>query len=119
MKETCGKCPGYCCRCFPLPYSPEDIQSWVNRDEKTDHYKASQLLIYLGRFKTNPINPDSISLQPESCRDYSYFYTCRNLGLDGKCKDYENRMKMCSSYNVEYATDLLVCPFYPKYKKED
>lgn len=110
MSDICDGCPGLCCRCFGLPYSPEElkkkaeIEIEVKGMSNSDIQFAAKNLIYLGEFKKNPLVSERTG--NGYLRDY---YTCRQLGLNGKCLVYENRPPMCVSYGVNYPAGHIGC----------
>ena len=91
-------------------YTPEDH----------DTYKIIDMVIYLGKHDQNPINPCLQSLKKPEDRYVMHYYTCKYLGLDGKCTNYENRPDyMCAGYGITYGTDLLKCALYNDGKQGD
>lgn len=123
---SCDGCPGLCCRCFPLVsrydntlISPEVLLSHIKNQGKhpaPDWLFALKNFIYLGDFHKNPIvasvHDDAMTLHKRS------YYTCRQLGLDGKCMDYDNRPSLCRDYGVTNGPDAVDCKLHKKTKFE-
>ena len=98
---SCNDCRANCCKCFTLRYM--SLEQLKNRKDSEDAQFAVKNFIYLGKFIHNPIFPQ----RSETVEDPTpqYYYTCRLIGNDGKCMDYENRPPLCRNYGVMYHPD--------------
>lgn len=88
-------CSGACCRAFPLPYGPEELNKRAPTVE--DGEQIADMVIHLGEFYGDP----------QTCfchEEYDgtpiklNYYTCKNLTPKGNCDIYGNHPRMCKRY---------------------
>ena len=115
---TADRCVGHCCKRFPLPFSPDEIQRraleflrWADtaarlgtaRPDRADMdlVQIASMVIPLGS------EPEADVARRHGYADGKtssgvegrvYFYTCRNLLPNGDCAIYALRPRMCSEY---------------------
>jgi len=98
------RCTGHCCRCFSLPYGPDELATRKARIKDGEQIVA--MVRYLGR----TVPPGMPHQRNESSSDH--YYTCTNLLANGDCGIYETRPGMCRNF-----PDDGPCP-YPQCENE-
>lgn len=101
--ELCVDC-GNCCKAFTLGKLPEDVLKTPESDDRTVTWLRDEISEIDHKEIVGVLNPVTVKAFP---RDE--YYTCRLVGEDGKCTDYENRPHTCKMYPGNYrGDDLLV-----------
>ena len=119
-------CPGYCCRCFILPYGPEELDQALSQKEdvvlirlysyylngprdvafdKKELEQLKDILIPLGKDPSKFDEKNLPELKDKGNREkgvldtLQYYYTCKEYDWDTHlCRIYETRPVMCRRY---------------------
>ena len=95
--NLCNQC-GACCRVLTLEQSAEEVHAIAALTRvlgiPSDHQFAAEHWQPLTREEATQRNPFYVSRLPET----AYFYSCDQLGPDGRCMSHDTRPLVCRGY---------------------
>jgi Fe-S-cluster containining protein len=97
-----SRCTGHCCRCFPLPYGPEELQE--KKGSAEDGEQIAAMVVYVGLRHTSTESNEGV---PPA--NPLHFYSCSNLLPSGDCGVYETRPEMCRGFPYEGECGYTAC----------
>ncbi len=133
------RCTGHCCRCLPIPYSPEELwqayRNWragsnairmggIQTDRipiPTDIDLIAPMLVYLGEFDKPPSRKVKLTdAQLLGKRTTAHYYRCKHLDeKTGDCTIYPFRPKMCRDYPYEGSCNYAACTWEARKEKPE
>ena len=89
-----NRCTGHCCRRFPLPVAPDELD--LVRERCEDGVFVADMLVHIEPATEPEPRPGQ---GPQAARGEVHYYTCRHFNTDtGNCQEYENRPAMCRNF---------------------
>jgi len=106
----CETCNGACCKIFKLRYSKLDLLKMIFGIKKHVYKLPNIRQEFIKQFlwlKDVSKTPFAMHLKSTFKDDeFKYFYTCKKLSKNGKCKAYKKRLLFCYNYTCYGASQL-------------